>query len=117
MGNKYRGIVDVDIDGTTMQLRYGINEIVALEDMRGGKSVSDMFGRDVGIGVIRDALYVGLRWDKTRKLTVERVGEMMDPARLGHYAERIGEALKLALVGPSQADPQRAPAEHQGPSA
>ncbi len=103
MANPHRGQVDIEIGGRTRTLRYDMNALAELESGL-GKPIGAIFAEDnVGINVLRQALYVGLR-HSDRRLTPGKVGGMMDPKRLEHYAEKLAEALNLAMGVEEESD-------------
>src|SRR5690606_5643448 len=66
-----------------------------------GRSFLSVLGEgQVGIQVIRQAIYEGLADYRRRnlgaKLTPQRVGAMMEPAKLEYYADKLIEALEAA---------------------
>ncbi len=103
MANPYRGQVEIEIGGRTRALRYDMNALAELEKSL-DKPISKIFDEDnVGINVLRQALFVGLKYSD-RRLTPGAIGGMMDPKRLEYYAERMAEALNIAMGVDEEAD-------------
>jgi hypothetical protein len=97
--NKARSRVKVTLKGEDYILCFGFNEIALLEELS-GKSVSQLFDDDgvdsIGVKVMRDALYCGLKHAKP-KIKPTDVGNLMSMEEMQGYGEAIGESLRLAL--------------------
>jgi len=115
MANAYRGVVDIDIGDTTKQLRYSLNDLIELEDLR-GKPIGELLTNGAGLGFLRDAIFVGLRYDKSTKLTRLGVGDMIDPGKIKYLSDTVARGLGLALAGPNPVVPQMAPAMQPVPT-
>jgi len=103
--NEHRGEVDVRLGGASYVLRYDANALVLLEH-ESGITVTQLatagetaLNGVIGIKFIRAALYAGLKGSNQR-LTIERVGEMIDLMQLGYYSQQVAKALALAMGGP-----------------
>lgn len=91
-----RGCVPIEIGGEDRTLKFDFNALAMLEE-RLNMPISKIFSEEyMGIRAIREALYVGLV-HADRRLTPQRVGNMMEPDKFDYYAEKIVEALTGAL--------------------
>lgn len=100
MANKQRGFVEIELGGKTYEIRLGTNEMANLDAALGRSFLSVLAEGQVGIQVIRQAIYEGLADYRRRnlgaKLTPQKVGAMMEPAKLEYYADKLIEALEAA---------------------
>lgn len=101
--------VDIDLGGTTLQLRYGFLRVKELEDLRGA-SLTKMLG-DPGISFLIDALMVGLKWDTVHKISETWLTDAMDeePSKIPYLTERVATCIMTAMGKNKPADPQIAP--------
>ena len=96
MENKLRGKVEIDIGGSTRLLRYDMNALAELEQSL-GKPVGKIFEEDnIGIHVLRETLYIGLK-AFNKKITPSKVGMWMEPDKLEYYGEIVGSAVAVAM--------------------
>lgn len=113
MANLKRGEVDIFIGGTERRLKFNFNALCELEKLF-GRPVQDIFTKgNVGMLVIRDSLFVGLKNSKP-DLNPEEVGYWLenDIDKLGEFTEALTASLFAALgsVMPSgDADPTPPP--------
>lgn len=100
MANKQRGFVEIELGGKVYEIRLGTNEMANLDAALGRSFLSVLGEGQVGIQVIRQAIYEGLADYRRRnlgaKLTPQKVGAMMEPAKLEYYADKLIEALEAA---------------------
>lgn len=100
MANKQRGFVEIELGGKTYEIRLGTNEMANLDAALGRSFLSILGEGQVGIQVIRQAIYEGLadyrRRNMREKLTPQKVGAMMEPSKLEYYADKLIEALEAA---------------------
>ena len=100
MANKARGFVEIELGGKTYEIRLGTNEMANLDAALGRSFLSLLAEGQVGIHVLRQAIFEGLADYRRRhlgeKLTPQKVGAMMEPAKLEYYADKIIEALEAA---------------------
>jgi hypothetical protein len=75
-------------------LRLGVNAICDIESIT-GKSISNLTD-GAGLADIRTILYCGLRWEDD-EIEMETVGDLIENADLKMVANKIGEAIELAL--------------------
>lgn len=100
MANKARGFVEIELGGKTYEIRLGTNEMANLDAALGRSFLSLLAEGQVGIHVLRQAIFEGLADYRRRhlgeKLTPQKVGAMMEPAKLEYYADVVIEALEAA---------------------
>lgn len=100
MANKHRGFVEIELGGKMYEIRLGTNEMANLDAALGRSFLSVLAEGQVGIQVIRQAIYEGLAEHRRRnmreKITPQKVGAMMEPAKLEYYADKLIEALEAA---------------------
>ena len=101
--------VDIDIGGTTLQLRYGFLRVKELEDKRGA-SLARMLV-DPGISFLVDALMIGLKWDQVHKVTENWLTDAMDaePEKVPYLTERVATCIMTAMGKSKPSDPQKTP--------
>lgn len=93
MANNMRGEASIDFGGKTRLLRFDNNAICELEEIL---DCPFHKAHEKGMRFLRAALYVGLAW-QDRKLTLPRIGMLIDSEKVEYYMERIGEALNGAF--------------------
>lgn len=100
MANRQRGFVEIELGGKMYEIRLGTNEMANLDAALGRSFLSILAEGQVGIHVLRQAIYEGLADYRRRnlgaKLTPQKIGQMMEPAKLEYYADKIIEALEAA---------------------
>lgn len=97
MPNPLRGVVDVELDGTTHQLKYNLNAFAELEEVLELGSIQEIAAlvtANLSMRTLRALLWAGLLHNNS-KLTEQEVGEM--DFQVGHVAERVSQALALAF--------------------
>lgn len=99
--NPHRGEVEIEIAGKTDTIRFGHNDIAAIEHAFGGKSIGVIFTDEQGFGIskVLTIMAAGMA-RRDRKMTPAKVGDMLDhpeSKNLAYYTEKMGEALKLIL--------------------
>tara|TARA_R110000824_G_scaffold31342_5_gene102133 strand:- start:1384 stop:1743 length:360 start_codon:yes stop_codon:yes gene_type:complete len=98
--NSSRGETTVTIGGRERVVRFRTNQIAQLEDLA-GKGIMKLMSEDaIGIGLLRDALFVGLLHDE-RKLTPTKVGNWLDDfdGDLAELITSVFEALAGSMPG------------------
>src|SRR5690606_26364506 len=100
MANRQRGFVEIELGGKTYEIRLGTNEMANLDAALGTSFLGLLAEGKVGIHVLRQAIFEGLADYRRRnlgaKLTPQKIGQMMEPAKLGYYADKVIEALEAA---------------------
>src|SRR5690606_16458341 len=100
MANKHRGFVEIELGGKMYEIRLGTNEMANLDAALGRSFLTILSEGQVGIHVIRQAIYEGLadyrRRNMRENITPQKVGAMMEPAKLKYYADKLIEALEAA---------------------
>src|SRR5690606_36673789 len=100
MANRQRGFVENELGGKTYENRLGTNEMANLDAALGTSCLGLRAAGKAGIHALRPAICEG-RADYRRrnlgaKLTPQKIGQMMEPAKLEYYADKIIEALEAA---------------------
>lgn len=80
------------------RLRYGMNQLVALEDAL-GVPISKLGNIKMGVKELRLFLWAGLSWEDP-ELTPEKVGELADEADFVYLAEKVSEAMTASFGQP-----------------
>ncbi|MFK7695407.1 hypothetical protein [Paenibacillus sp. HJGM_3] len=94
--------VEVELGGSTRQLRFDFNAICDIEE-KFGKGVAAIFSEEqIGFNLVRLFYWAGLKW-RDRGLTVERVGQMLYKEieagqNLNDLLQPIMKALKQSRV-------------------
>ena len=70
-------------------LRYDINALILLEDIT-GQSITNALNEDMGIKMLRNLLYVGLKRNH-KEITIEGVGDLIQ-----EYLDADGDMEKLS---------------------
>ena len=97
--------VAIELDKIRM-LRYGINALVAIEDLT-GKAITALDLANVKMKDLRTIIYAGLSHED-KELTPEKVGEIIDNfGSIEEIAEKVGEAMTLAFGKGGKADPKK----------
>lgn len=78
----------------TRNIRLNTNALVKFEEIL-KKPLSEI-GTAFGLKEIRAALYVGLVHED-KDLTLETVGDLIDNVGVEYVADKVGEALQLAI--------------------
>jgi hypothetical protein len=91
MANNMRGEATIEFGGKTRTLVFTNNSICELEEIL---DCPFHKAHEKGMRFLRAALHVGLFW-QDRKLTLQRVGQLIDPDKVDYYIER----LNLAITG------------------
>lgn len=93
MATNMRGEATIEFGGKTRLLRFNNNSICELEE-----TLDCPFHKahEKGMRFLRAALHVGLFW-QDRKLTLARVGELIDPEKVEYYIERLNLAISGAF--------------------
>ena len=79
------------------RLRYGMNQLVALEKELGGP-ISSLENQQIGVTELRLLVWAGLIWEDA-SMTPERAGEIIDTSEMNvqEIIEKVGEALQAAF--------------------
>ena len=98
--NSSRGETTVTIGGRERVVRFRTNQIAQLEDLTGKGIMKLMSDENIGIKLLRDALFVGLLHDE-RKLTPTKVGNWLDgyDGDLAELITTVFEALAESMPG------------------
>lgn len=75
-------------------IRLGTNALVKVEEST-GRSLTEI-GSSFGIKEIRVVLWAGLIHED-KELTLDAVGDLIDDAGFDYVADKVGEALNLAM--------------------
>jgi hypothetical protein len=106
MANPHRGEAEITLnDDSVRVLRYGFNELAELEKQLGAGLPKILDSGDVGFDVVRQAVYIGLKYSN-KKLTPGKIGGLLDPKHLAEYLEKIGEAWASAMGADESEEPQ-----------
>lgn len=115
MANPHRGQVTVRLGDVSWVLRFDMNSIAELEENL-GVGFAGIFDKDrIGIRVIRECLYCGVK-AQHKKVTREAVGKLMQFEDFEYYTTCIMRALELAtgqkfLVEDEEVQPDPLPVE------
>lgn len=94
--NPHRGEIDIEFrDGTVHTLRFDMNSWARLEENIGqslGMSVFEALQKG-SLLAIRNAVWIGIR---SKRLSANDVGKLMDPHRLSYYTDRLMAAFEAA---------------------
>lgn len=86
------------LDGRTLDLKYGMRSLIALEDRFGSTAAVvrafDAEGAQRPIGMVVDMIACGLRH---HEISEDELVELLDPKRLAEYGEAAVTALNAAL--------------------
>lgn len=94
MANPHRGQVNVKFGTTTYVLRFDMNAIAELEDNL-EVGFAKIFDKDrVGVKVIRECLFVGLK-GQHKNITREWVGKQMSFDQFEYYTTQILKAFEI----------------------
>lgn len=94
--NKRRGYISVELGGETHKLKYDCNALALFEERMGQSITSILATGGASVRAIKEGLYAGLAHEGPQ-ISPDRVGRMMELRQLGYYAERVTEALRMAL--------------------
>lgn len=112
MANRYKGEVEVELDGIKI-LKYNTNALVAIEEAMDVHvdEIGMVLAAGVGIKDIRKLLWAGLL-HADKKLTLDEVGDMMDIADAEIYGEAVSKALGAAFgIDPNEPTESLPPTE------
>lgn len=112
--NQKRGEVLVDLGGESRILRMDFNAIASLEQLHGGTPFHVLMDPErIGIGVLRDALFVALvsgdpRMARVKRLSREMVGDWLaeEKEHFDEITKALTEAISAAMPG-SVVDPPK----------
>lgn len=104
MGNKERGIFDIDVDGKTLKMQFTANALCALEDASGKGAVQFVQGLekqaeagDLRLASIRLLVWAGLKQHQP-KISIEDAGNVIDAlGDLGTAMEKISAAFSASM--------------------
>ena len=112
MVNKYKGEVEINLQGKPRVIRFNTNAWVALEEALGDTlqgillkvqpEDGDASKAQWSFRQIRAFIYAGLLGAKAKGVTLNAVGNAMDGEDLGYLTEKIMEAVALALPDKSK---------------
>lgn len=98
--DKTRKTVQINLSGEEKKLFFGMNAIADLE-YETDKSIGEILEDETFIGSIRflrAAIAAGLKYAK-RRITPDKVGDMMQSEDLAHYSRVVIIGLVMALNG------------------
>lgn len=114
-GNPHR-FVPIEIGGKPFNLRYGFNQIALLEREL-GKPAGSIDFMQLGFSGQRAMLWGALIHDKRQAMSIEEVGELLepylkDPKAYGEIMEAVARAYTMAFPDPPKEEeaPKNAPA-------
>lgn len=122
--NRKRGEVSIELGGEERVLKLDFNAIATLEELHGGTPVHVLLspGR-MGLGVIRDAIFVAIhagnpRLARIQKVSREKVGEWLsaETERFDALVAALMSVVTAAMPGGGDEDPTK-PAEPVAPPA
>jgi len=83
-------------------IRLNTNALVKVEEVL-GRPISD-FGASFGIKEIRAMLWAGLLHED-KSLSLDTAGDLIDEAGFEYVAEKVGEAINIAMGKTEEPDP------------
>lgn len=91
VANKRKGEAEIVLDGETYILKMGFNEFYLIEEEL-KTTIAEIFQDGaVGVRVIRTIIYACLRPTLGKRLTPEKVGDMLNITELEYYGQVIAE--------------------------
>jgi hypothetical protein len=98
--------VTVELD-KTRRLRYTTNNLCMLQDLMGGRPITEILPQTdengkivrearIGLQEARQMLYCGLKWED-RGLTLEKCGDLIDDYGVQFIMEKVSEAMGAAF--------------------
>jgi len=89
-----RNVIEIEMD-KVRYLQVGINTMISLEKEL-GKPLSELGEETLGLGDMRTIFYCMLK-PQDKKLTLEKVGDLLDEAIQAHGMEYLSDKLSKAL--------------------
>lgn len=100
-GAELRGLVPIELGGETFQLCYDLNALCEVEDRYG--DIETAFSQQLGVKAARFLLWAGLQHSHADRFPTEQdVGRVVSLANVKYVAERLGEAIRVALPEPEK---------------